>query len=300
MNYSCDVFGFLNVVNPLTDFEGRVELGKSYYRSVEITEFNTLHELAVSGEVYRVKTLKDYKVSDCIHMLELDVTLPDSLETEESLVIQTLLLDLPGNNAYTKVVDIIKNSDDTVDVAKFAPEETEIERCLADLLLEEYRRKCDFLMDLTTNSTPLPDLIKKYSRYEVNESVSSYIINSMDVQASFENSHELESTEYRVQEPFFRSAGIVSKKTGEVRLLSGALILESSPWSSMTARSLWRKAGEPENRATAEHDIAMDLTLRGLDAIQLSLALRGVTVEGERLKGFKKRRLIRRLKKNLR
>ena len=294
------MFGFLNVVNPLTDFEGRVELGKNYYRSVEITEFDTLHELAVSGEVYRVKTLKDYKVSDCIHMLELDVTLPGSLEVEESLVIQTLLLDLPGNNAYTKVVDIIKNSDDTIDVAKFAPEETEIERCLADLLLEEYRRKCDFLMDLTASSTPLLDLIKKYSRYEVNESVSSYIINSMDVQASFENSHELESTEYRVQEPFFRSAGIVSKKTGEVRLLSGALILECSAWSSMTARSLWKKAGEPENRATAEHDIAMDLTLRGLDAIQLSLALRGVTVEGERLKGFKKRRLIRRLKKNLR
>ena len=155
-------------------------------------------------------------------------------------------------------------------------------------------------MDLTASSTPLLDLIKKYSRYEVNESASSYIINSMDLQASFENSHELESTEYRVQEPFFRSAGIVSKKTGEVRLLSGALILESSAWSSMTARKLWKRAGEPENRAVAEHDIAMDLTLRGLDAIQLSLALRGVTVEGERLKGFKKRRLIRRLKKNLR
>ena len=300
MNYNCDVFGFLNVVNPLTDFEGRVELGKNYYRSVEITEFDTLHELAVSGEVYRVKTLRDYKVSDCIHMLELDVTLPGSPEAEESLVVQTLLLDLPENNAYTKVVDIIKSSDDTIDVAKFAPEETEIERCLADLLLEEYRRKCDFLMDLTASNTPLLDLIKKYSKYEVNESVSSYIINSMDVQASFENSHELESTEYRVQEPFFRSAGIVSKKTGEVRLLSGALILECSAWSSMTARSLWKKAGEPENRATAEHDIAIDLTLRGLDAIQLSLALRGVTIEGERIKGFKKRRLIRRLKKNLR
>ena len=44
----------------------------------------------------------------------------------------------------------------------------------------------------------------------------------------------------------------------------------------------------------------MELTLRGLDAIQLSLALRGVATEGERLKGFKKRRLIKRLKKNLR
>ena len=300
MNYSCDVFGFLNVVNPLIDFEGRVELGKSYYRSVDITEFDTLHELAVSGEVYRVKTLKDYKVSDNIHVLKLDVTLPGTLEDEGSLDIQTLLLDLPGNNAYTKVIDIIKSSDDTIDVAKFAPERSEIERCLVNLLLEEYRRKCDFLMDLTASNTPLLDLIKKYSRYEVNESVSSYIINSMDLQASFENSHELESTEYRVQEPFFRSAGIVSKKTGEVRLLSGALILESSAWSSMTARKLWKRAGEPENRAVAEHDIAMDLTLRGLDAIQLSLALRGVTVEGERLKGFKKRRLIRRLKKNLR
>ena len=300
MNYNCDVFGFLNVLNPLTDFEGRIALGKNYYRSIETTEFNTLHELAVSGEIYRIKTLRDYKVNDNIHVLELDATLPDSPEAEESLVIQTLLLDLPGNNAYTKVVDIIKNSDDTIDVAKFAPEETEIERCLADLLLEECRRKCDFLMDLTTNSTPLPDLIKKYSRYEVNESVSSYIINSMDLQASFKNSHELESTEYRVQEPFFRSAGIVSKKTGEVRLLSGALILESSAWSSVTARRLWREAGEPESRATAEREVAIELTLRGLDAIQLSLALRGVTTEGERLKGFKKRRLIKRLKKNLR
>ena len=300
MNYNCDVFGFLNVLNPLTDFEGRIALGKNYYRSIETTEFNTLHELAVSGEIYRIKTLRDYKVNDSIHVLELDATLPDSPEAEESLVIQTLLLDLPGNNAYTKVVDIIKNSDDTIDVAKFAPEETEIERCLADLLLEECRRKCDFLMDLTTNSTPLPDLIKKYSRYEVNESVSSYIINSMDLQASFKNSHELESTEYRVQEPFFRSAGIVSKKTGEVRLLSGALILESSAWSSVTARRLWREAGEPESRATAEREVAIELTLRGLDAIQLSLALRGVTTEGERLKGFKKRRLIKRLKKNLR
>ena len=300
MNYSCDVFGFLNVVNPITDFEGRVKLGKKYYRSVNTVEFDTLHELAVSGEVYRVKTLKDYKVSDNIHVLELDATLPGPLEDEGSLVIQTLLLDLPESDAYTQVVGIINTSDDTVDVEKFTPKVSEIEECLISLLLEEYERKCDFLMDLTANNTPLLDLIKKHSKYEVNESVSSYIINSMDVQASFENSHELESTEYRVQEPFFRSAGIVSKKTGEVRLLSGALILESSTWSSMTARSLWKKAGEPENRATAEYDTAMDLTLRGLDAIQLSLALRGVTVEGERIKGFKKRRLIRRLKKNLR
>lgn len=308
MNYSCDVFGFLNVINPITNFEGRVELGKKYYRSVDTVKFDTLHELAVSGEVYRVKTLKDYKVSDNIHVLELDATLPGPLEDEGSLVIQTLLLDLPENNAYTKVIDIIKSSDDTVDIAKFAPERSEIEGCLVNLLLEEYRRKCDFLMDLTASNsplkqsthTPLLDLIKKHSKYEVNESVSSYIINSMDVQASFKNSHELEVAEYRVQEPFFKSAGIVNKKTGEVRLLSGALLLEGSAWwSSMTARKLWRKAGEPESRATAEREVAMELTLRGLDAIQLSLALRGVTTEGEKLRGFKKRRLIKRLKKNL-
>lgn len=300
MNYSCDVFGFLNVINPITNFEGRVELGKKYYRSVDTVKFDTLHELAVSGEVYRVKTLKDYKVSDNIHVLELDATLPGPLEDEGSLVIQTLLLDLPESNAYTQVIDIIKSSDDTVDVEKFTPEKTEIEECLINLLLEEYKRKCDFLMDLTTSSTPLLDLIKKHSRYEVNENASSYIINSMDLQASFKNSHELEVAEYRVQEPFFKSAGIVNKKTGEVRLLSGALLLEGSAWwSSVTARKLWRKAGEPESRATAEREVAMELTLRGLDAIQLSLALRGVTVEGERIKGFKKRRLIKRLKKNL-
>ena len=300
MNYSCDVFGFLNVINPITNFEGRVELGKKYYRSVDTIKFDTLHELAVSGEVYRVKTLKDYKVSDNIHVLELDATLPGPLEDEGSLVIQTLLLDLPESNAYTQVIDIIKSSDDTVDVEKFTPEKTEIEECLINLLLEEYKRKCDFLMDLTTSSTPLLDLIKKHSRYEVNENASSYIINSMDLQASFKNSHELEVAEYRVQEPFFKSAGIVNKKTGEVRLLSGALLLEGSAWwSSVTARKLWRKAGEPESRATAEREVAMELTLRGLDAIQLSLALRGVTTEGEKLRGFKKRRLIKRLKKNL-
>lgn len=300
MNYSCDVFGFLNVINPITNFEGRVELGKKYYRSVDTVKFDTLHELAVSGEVYRVKTLKDYKVSDNIHVLELDATLPGPLEDEGSLVIQTLLLDLPESNAYTQVIGIINASDDTVDVEKFTPKASEIEECLINLLLEEYKRKCDFLMDLTTSSTPLLDLIKKHSRYEVNENASSYIINSMDLQASFKNSHELEVAEYRVQEPFFKSAGIVNKKTGEVRLLSGALLLEGSAWwSSMTARKLWRKAGEPESRATAEREVAMELTLRGLDAIQLSLALRGVTTEGEKLRGFKKRRLIRRLKKNL-
>ena len=300
MNYSCDVFGFLNVINPITNFEGRVELGKKYYRSVDTVKFDTLHELAVSGEVYRVKTLKDYKVSDNIHVLELDATLPGPLEDEGSLVIQTLLLDLPESNAYTQVIDIIKSSDDTIDVEKFTPEKIEIEECLINLLLEEYKRKCDFLMDLTTSSTPLLDLIKKHSRYEVNENASSYIINSMDLQASFKNSHELEVAEYRVQEPFFKSAGIVNKKTGEVRLLSGALLLEGSAWwSSVTARKLWRKAGEPESRATAEREVAMELTLRGLDAIQLSLALRGVTTEGEKLRGFKKRRLIKRLKKNL-
>ena len=300
MNYSCDVFGFLNVINPITNFEGRVELGKKYYRSVDTVKFDTLHELAVSGEVYRVKTLKDYKVSDNIHVLELDATLPCPLEDEGSLVIQTLLLDLPESNAYTQVIGIINASDDTVDVEKFTPKASEIEECLINLLLEEYKRKCDFLMDLTTSSTPLLDLIKKHSRYEVNENASSYIINSMDLQASFKNSHELEVTEYRVQEPFFKSAGIVNKKTGEVRLLSGALLLEGSAWwSSVTARKLWRKAGEPESRATAEREVAMELTLRGLDAIQLSLALRGVTTEGEKLRGFKKRRLIKRLKKNL-
>lgn len=300
MNYNCDVFGFLNVLNPLTDFEGRVRLGRDYYRSVETVKFDTLHELAISGEIYRVEAMKDYNIDNTIHLLELDVTLPDSSEFGGSLTVQTLLLDLPGSNAYEKVVNIIKTSDDTVDVEKFAPKKFEIEECLTSLLLEEYRRKCDFLMELTANSIPLLDLIKKYSRYEVNENASSYIINSMDLQASFENSHELEVAEYRVQEPFSGTAGIVNKKTREVRLLSSAIIPEGSTWSPMTARSLWRKAGEPESRATAERDIAMELTLRGLDAIQLSLALRGVTVEGNKLRGFRKRRLIRRLKKNLR
>ena len=300
MNYNCDVFGFLNVLNPLTDFEGRVRLGRDYYRSVETVKFDTLHELAISGEIYRVEAMKDYNIDNTIHLLELDVTLPDSPEFGGSLTVQTLLLDLPGSNAYEKVMDIIKTSDDTVDVEKFAPKKFEIEECLTSLLLGEYRRKCDFLMELTANSIPLLDLIKKYSRYEVNEDASSYIINSMDLQASFENSHELEVAEYRVQEPFSGAAGIVNKKTREVRLLSSAIIPEGSTWSPMTARSLWRKAGEPESRATAERDIAMELTLRGLDAIQLSLALRGVTVEGNKLRGFRKRRLIRRLKKNLR
>lgn len=300
MNYNCDVFGFLNVLNPLTDFEGRVRLGRDYYRSVETVKFDTLHELAISGEIYRVEAMKDYNIDNTIHLLELDVTLPDSPEFGGSLTVQALLLDLPGSNAYEKVMDIIKTSDDTVDVEKFAPKKFEIEECLTSLLLEEYRRKCDFLMELTANSIPLLDLIKKYSRYEVNEDASSYIINSMDLQASFENSHELEVAEYRVQEPFSGAAGIVNKKTREVRLLSSAIIPEGSTWSPMTARSLWRKAGEPESRATAERDIAMELTLRGLDAIQLSLALRGVTVEGNKLRGFRKRRLIRRLKKNLR
>ena len=300
MNYNCDVFGFLNVLNPFTDFEGRVRLGRDYYRSVETIKFDTLHELAISGEIYRVEAMKDYNIDNTIHLLELDVTLPDSPEFGGSLTVQTLLLDLPGSNAYEKVMDIIKTSDDTVDVEKFAPKKFEIEECLTSLLLEEYKRKCDFLMELTANSTPLLDLIKKYSRYEVNEDASSYIINSIDLQASFENSHELEVAEYRMQEPFFGIAGIVNKKTREVRLLSSAIIPEGSTWSPMTARSLWRKAGEPESRAIAERDIAMELTLRGLDAIQLSLALRGVTVEGNKLRGFRKRRLIRRLKKNLR
>lgn len=300
MNYNCDVFGFLNVLNPLTDFEGRVRLGRDYYRSVETVKFDTLHELAISGEIYRVEAMKDYNIDNTIHLLELDVTLPDSPEFGGSLTVQTLLLDLPGSNAYEKVMDIIKASDDTVDVEKFAPKKFEIEECLTSLLLEEYRRKCDFLMELTANSIPLLDLIKKYSRYEVNEDASSYIINSMDLQASFENSHELEVAEYRVQEPFSGAAGIVNKKTREVRLLSSAIIPEGSTWSPMTARSLWRRAGELESRATAERDIAMELTLRGLDAIQLSLALRGMTVEGNKLRGFRKRRLIRRLKKNLR
>lgn len=300
MNYNCDVFGFLNVLNPLTDFEGRVRLGRDYYRSVETVKFDTLHELAISGEIYRVEAMKDYNIDNTIHLLELDVTLPDSPEFGGSLTVQTLLLDLPGSNAYEKVMDIIKTSDDTVDVEKFAPKKFEIEECLTSLLLEEYRRKCDFLTELTANSIPLLDLIKKYSRYEVNEDASSYIINSMDLQASFENSHELEVAEYRVQEPFSGTAGIVNKKTREVRLLSSAIIPEGSTWSPMTARSLWRKAGEPESRETAERDIAMELTLRGLDAIQLSLALRSVTVDGNKLRGFRKRRLIRRLKKNLR
>ena len=300
MNYNCDVFGFLNVLNPLTDFEGRVRLGRDYCRSVKTVKFDTLHELAISGEIYRVEAMKDYNIDNTIHLLELDVTLPDSPEFGGSLTVQALLLDLPGSNAYEKVMDIIKTSDDTVDVEKFAPKKFEIEECLTSLLLEEYRRKCDFLMELTANSIPLLDLIKKYSRYEVNEDASSYIINSMDLQASFENSHELEVAEYRVQEPFSGAAGIVNKKTREVRLLSSAIIPEGLTWSSMTARSLWRKAGEPESRATAERDIAMELTLRGLDAIQLSLALRGVTVEGNKLRGFRKRRLIRRLKKDLR
>ena len=98
MNYNCDVFGFLNVINPLNDFEGRIALGKIYYRRIETTEFNTLHELAVSGEIYRIKTLRDYEVNDNIHVLELDATLPDSPEAEESLEIQTLLLDSPGSS----------------------------------------------------------------------------------------------------------------------------------------------------------------------------------------------------------
>lgn len=300
MNYSCDVFSFLDVVNPLTDLKERLELGEKYYRSVETTEFDTIHEIAISGEIYKVKSLKDYKLSDVLHMIKLGGALLDSLEAGEGVVVYMLLLDLPENNTYKRVVDIIKNSDDTIDIEEIAPETRELEKCLVELLLDEYSRKCDFLMEFASENSSLIDLIKKYSKYEVSENASSYIINSIDSQASSEDSHSLEVAEYLIQEPFPRSAGIVNRTTGEVRLLSDTIVPEGSAWSPMVARSLWRKAGEPENRAIAERDVAMELILRGMDAIQLSLALRGVSVEGGKLGRFKKRRLIKRLKKNLR
>ena len=299
MNYSCDVFGFLNVIDTLNgrDYRELTNLGELYSRSVETTEFETLHEVAVSGEVYRVKTIKDYKMNESFHIVSLDGTTIESQEDEACIIVA--LVDLPEDGTYKKVLDIINSSDDTTDIREIVAEGSSVGRYLVDILLEEYSRKCDFLLELVNEEEDLLSLIRKYSRFEVEEDVLSYILRSVDSQASIVESSILEGTEFCIQEPFSGVAGIVNKRSKDVRLLSDSITPTDLVWSTVTARSLWKTAGEPENRAKAEVEIAKELTLRGLDALQTSLALRGVTPEGGKLRGLKRWWTIRRLRRNL-
>lgn len=299
MNYNCDVFGFLNVIGILNsgDYRELTNLGEMYSRSVETTEFETLHEVAVSGEVYRVKTMKDYKMSESFHIVRLDGTTVESQEDEACIIVA--LVDLPEGGTYKKVLDIINSSDDTTDIREIVAEGSSVGEYLVDIFLEEYSRKCDFLLELVNEEEDLLSLIKKYSRFKVEEDVLSYILRSVDSQASMVESSVLKGTEFCIQEPFSGVAGIVNRKSKDVRLLSDSIIPKDLVWSTVTARGLWKMADEPENRAKAEVEIAKELILRGLDALQMSLALRGVTPEGRRLRGLKRWWTIRRLRRNL-
>ena len=301
MEKTNSLFSYLNVVQCLDTPLNMLSLEDYCVVDTADTFFSEPCEISMNGEIFRIDSLRDYKIGDQLHTLRLNGKSLRDLETSTVTTLTVVVLDSVENSKYQELLSALKSSDVSNDLKNFAMEMLDVETYLAKLFIEEYSLRCDILQELidVKDIDTLKTVVNKYREDSVEESIESLLVNIIDSRVLDEGTTLLDGPEYCVQEPFPCITGVFSKKSKEVRFLSNTLFTEDYQWSDVEARQLWERANDKEIREKAVIDTSINLILREMDVLTASLALRGVTVEGEGLRGRKRTKLLKTLQKNL-
>lgn len=301
MEKTNSLFNYLNIIHCLDTPLDMLSLED--YCVVDTTDmsFPEPREVSMNGEIFKIDSLRDYKIGERLHTLRLSGKSLRDLETAATTALTIAVLDSAENSKYRDFLSMLNSSDVDRNLKDFAMEMIDVETYLANLFIDEYSLRCDILQELidVRDLDTLKTVINKYSEGSVEGSVESFLVDIIDDRVLDEGTALLDGPEYCVQEPFPCITGVFSKKSKEVRFLSNTLFTEDYQWSDVEARQVWERANDKEIREKAVIDTSINLILREMDVLTASLALRGVTVEGEGLRGRKRTKLLKTLRKVL-
>ena len=133
--------------------------------------------------------------------------------------------------------------------------------------------------------------------------LEEYLLKSIDEEASEEDSGVLlETAEYRIQSPFLNIFGIYNKKTGRVKLLTpDSVSFDWDDWGDCLGRDLWDKAESKEFTEKALAFTSVEILIRSILNLKLSLYNLGLNVDGTKaffLKRFFGKKILRKALKN--
>lgn len=309
--YKTGLFGYQGEFFKIKDFFDFVRLGESRGDLIDTVYLNPPVEVSVQGGIYLISEYKDYIISD-LHYLVLSgapLEAPDdSKKTTISLATEDFQKeDFQEESPYIKIKETIASGNTKVGLESLSLAASQINKCLAFLLRAEIIKRSEVLISLSEmlkekRFNEILEKVAEESQVEAGD-LEEYLLKSIDEEASELNSGVLlETAEYRIQSPFSNIFGIYNKKTGKVKLLTpDSVSFDWDDWGDCFGRDLWDKAESEEFTKKALAFTSVEILIRSILNLKLSLYNLGLNVDGTKaffLKRFFGKKILRKALKN--
>ncbi len=309
--YKTGLFGYQGEFFKIKDFFDFVRLGESRGDLIDTVYLNPPVEVSVQGGIYLISEYKDYIISD-LHYLVLSgapLEAPDNSEkTTISLATEDFQKeDFQEESPYIKIKETIASGNTKVGLESLSLAVGQINKCLAFLLRAEIIKRSEILISLSEmlkekRFNEILEKVAEESQVEVGD-LEEYLLKSIDEEASELNSGALlETAEYRIQSPFSNIFGIYNKKTGKVKLLTpDSVSFDWDDWGDCFGRDLWDKAESEEFTKKALAFTSVEILIRSILNLKLSLYNLGLNADGTKaffLKRFFGKKILRKALKN--
>lgn len=309
--YKTGLFGYQGEFFKIKDFFDFVRLGESRGDLIDTVYLNPPVEVSVQGGIYLISEYKDYIISD-LHYLVLSgapLEAPDNSEkTTISLATEDFQKeDFQEESPYIKIKETIASGNTKVGLESLSLAASQINKCLAFLLRAEIIKRSEVLISLSEmlkekRFNEILEKVAEEAQVEVGD-LEEYLLKSIDEEASELNSGVLlETAEYRIQSPFSNIFGIYNKKTGKVKLLTpDSVSFDWDDWGDCLGRDLWDKAESEEFTKQALAFTSVEILIRSILNLKLSLYNLGLNVDGTKaffLKRFFGKKILRKALKN--
>ena len=309
--YKTGLFGYQGEFFKIKDFFDFVRLGESRGDLIDTVYLNPPVEVSVQGGIYLISEYKDYIISD-LHYLVLSgapLEAPDdSKKTTISLATEDFQKeDFQEESPYIKIKETIASGNTKIGLESLSLAASQINKCLAFLLRAEIIKRSEVLISLSEmlkekRFNEILEKVAEESQVEAGD-LEGYLLKSIDEEASELNSGVLlETAEYRIQSPFSNIFGIYNKKTGKVKLLTpDSVSFDWDDWGDCFGRDLWDKAESEEFTKKALAFTSVEILIRSILNLKLSLYNLGLNADGTKaffLKRFFGKKILRKALKN--
>ena len=310
--YKTGLFGYQGEFFKIKDFSDFTHLGESRGDLIDTVYLNPPVEVSVQGDIYLISEYKDYIISENLHYLILSGAPLGVLDNSEKTTVSLAVADFQKEDSqeespYIKIKEIINSGNTKVGLESLSLDARQINKCLAFLFRAEIIKRSEILISLS-------EMLKEKRFNEILEKVAEeaqvekngleeYLLKSIDEEASEEDSGALlETSEYRIQSPFLNIFGIYNKKTGKVKLLTpDSVSFDWDDWGDCFGRDLWDKAESEEFTKKALAFTSVEILIRSILNLKLSLYNLGLNADGTKaffLKRFFGKKILRKTLKN--
>lgn len=305
--YKTGLFGYQGEFFKIKDFFDFVRLGESRGDLIDTVYLNPPVEVSVQGGIYLISEYKDYIISENLHYLVLSGAPLEAPDNSKKTTISLATEDLQEESPYIKIKEAIASGNTKVGLESLSLATSQINKCLAFLLRAEIIKRSEILISLSEmlKEKRFNEILEKVAEESQVEAgnLEEYLLKSIDEEASELNSGVLlETAEYRIQSPFLNIFGIYNKKTGKVKLLTpDSVSFDWDDWGDCFGRDLWDKAESEEFTEKALVFTSVEILIRSILNLKLSLYNLGLNEDGTKaffLKRFFGKKILRKALKN--